>query len=349
MKIIPLFAACSLALGAVVARADTYVKAGSATIVRVTGSARYSTDNGGHWYPLVVGKILGANTVLETADGSTVDAVLSGRRVAVLPPQVGFVPQQLSMSDDPNVRGWQAYTPRPEQNVIRLGPGTVLSIDQLTVDNTGADTVSDTELDLRAGKIFTSVKKMSASSKYFIKYPNGVAGIRGTALSIEVLPDGNIVIDCLSGSVMASWTIDGVTYTTSSPLEAGQSLVISPADPGGVVGPMSPATFAAGSGVIIYLQTVDVSNFQISISVNETAVTEEVSISVQPLTPNGSPGGGGEGIEGVENGGAGGASGGLFGTGGSVANGGGGYISGGGNNGVTITGGHNHRSLNLSQ
>jgi len=56
----------------------------------------------------------------------------------------------------------------------------VLSIDKLTVDQTGVDTISDTQLDLKAGSIFGTVKKLAVGSKYEVKIPNGVAGIRGT-------------------------------------------------------------------------------------------------------------------------------------------------------------------------
>jgi hypothetical protein len=40
--------------------------------------------------------------------------------------------------------------------------------------------VSDTELDLQKGRIFYSVKKLSAESKYLVKIPNGIAGVRGS-------------------------------------------------------------------------------------------------------------------------------------------------------------------------
>ena len=68
-----------------------------------------------------------------------------------------------------------------EQNAVRMQGNTVLAIDKLTVSDTGADTVSDTELNLRSGEVFFNVKKMSASSQYIIKIPNGVAGIRGSS------------------------------------------------------------------------------------------------------------------------------------------------------------------------
>ncbi len=62
---------------------------------------------------------------------------------------------------------------------------TVLAIDKLLISNTGVDAVSDTELDLRQGTIFGNVKKLSATSQYLIKIPNGIAGVRGTTFIIE--------------------------------------------------------------------------------------------------------------------------------------------------------------------
>jgi len=65
-------------------------------------------------------------------------------------------------------------------DVIRVTSDTVLAIDKLSSVNTGADKVTETELDLRSGKIFGAVKKQSAASRFEVKIPNGVAGIRGT-------------------------------------------------------------------------------------------------------------------------------------------------------------------------
>jgi hypothetical protein len=62
---------------------------------------------------------------------------------------------------------------------------TMLAIDKLTISDTGVDTVSDTELDLWQGRIFASVKKLSAASQYLVKIPNGIAGVRGTLFEID--------------------------------------------------------------------------------------------------------------------------------------------------------------------
>ncbi len=186
---------------AVGARAMNPIKPASVTVVNIDGQARYSTD-GQTWHPLVAGKILHENAVIETAAGSHCDLVISGMPVPFsqnIPAPVNSI--GLSIAPDPQVRGFEASQPMAEQNVIRMSPDTMLAIDRLTVIDTGADTVSTTELDLRAGKIFTSVKKMSANSQFTIKIPSGVAGIRGSKGTLS--SDGSA--EWLSGEIFISF------------------------------------------------------------------------------------------------------------------------------------------------
>jgi len=77
-----------------------------------------------------------------------------------------------------------AYRPNAEQNVVRIWQNSALGIDKLTSTDTGADVVTETQLDLRAGRVLDTVKKMNSASKYEIKLPNGVAGIRGTCYDL---------------------------------------------------------------------------------------------------------------------------------------------------------------------
>lgn len=154
------------------------IKPGVVTVVRVQGEARYSLDDK-TWHPLVAGKVLNAGAVIQSAADSTVDLVLSGKPVSM--PQVALAPDAIAPAADPNVRGLVSHTSMVEQNVVRMQGNTVLAIDKLTVSDTGADTVGDTELNLRSGQVFFNVKKMSATSQYVIKIPNGVAGIRGSS------------------------------------------------------------------------------------------------------------------------------------------------------------------------
>jgi len=172
---------CGAILGLAVAASAQTLKPGVATIVRIQGEARYSLGDG-NWHPLVVGKMLGAGCVIQTAHDTIVDMVMGS---SVEMPQAASWPDRVGPAPDANVRGMVDYKPSVEQNMIRMTSDTTLAIDKLTVSDTGVDAVSDTELDLKQGRIFASVKKLSAASQYLIKIPNGIAGVRGTLFGID--------------------------------------------------------------------------------------------------------------------------------------------------------------------
>ncbi|HLX94583.1 MAG TPA: FecR domain-containing protein [Verrucomicrobiae bacterium] len=211
MKYIPTLIAMAvggavLALGGI-GVAQT-VKPCVVTVVRIQGVARYSLGDNA-WHPLVVGKILGSGAIIQSAANSTVDIVMGGGAVAM--PQAAPAPDAITPASDPNVRGLVSYKPMVEQNVIRMWGNTVLAVDKLTQYDTGVDTVSDTELDLRAGRIFFNVKKMSASSQFIIKIPNGVAGIRGSWGTADA---DTGVVAMGGGSAVESLIINGQPSTS---------------------------------------------------------------------------------------------------------------------------------------
>ncbi len=186
--------ACGVALAMVSTLAAQTVNQGVAKVVRLTGAARYATgSNAGKL--LKVGDIIKPGSVIQTADKSRVDLVLGDGSAPVASPAPG---EGLS------------YQPSVEQNLVRMWENTLLGIDKLSVTQTGADEVSDTQLDLKAGHIFGMVKKLSAASKYEVKIPNGVAGIRGTVFDISA--EG--VVKVLSGSVVLAYVgPDGTVVT----------------------------------------------------------------------------------------------------------------------------------------
>jgi hypothetical protein len=192
---------------AVPALAQT-AESGFATVVRVEGVASYSLGDD-HWVPLVAGKYLPEGAVIRTGHNGVVDVVL-GKDIN-LPKsavQSQWLPSNPSPAPDAPVRGMVSYQPAAEQNVVRLTPNTTLGINKLTVTDTGADTVSDTELDLKKGKIFASVKKLTGASQYLIKLPNGIAGVRGTQFSIDA--DGKVsVYHSTGGGVVLSLILPG--------------------------------------------------------------------------------------------------------------------------------------------
>lgn len=162
---------------------------GYATVVRVQGSASYSLDGGAHKFPLLAGKFLEPGATIYTESDGVVDVVL-GQAVGM--PQASSAPTRISLAADSPVRGMITYRPATEQNVVRVMASSILALDKLTTTSSGADTVSDTELDLQKGGIYASVKKLSPASQYLIKTPTGVAGVRGTQVSITLNDDGTI-------------------------------------------------------------------------------------------------------------------------------------------------------------
>lgn len=205
------------------------VKEGTATVVRIKGPARYTTGNN-VWQPLKVGVVLKAGTIVQTSTqrGSFVDIVLGGGSASVAQPAAfkATIPSSLSSS--------VAYQPSAEQNVVRIWENSALGIDKLTTQQTGAEHVSDTQLDLKTGHISGSVKKMSAASKYEVKLPNGVAGIRGTLY--DIFAEG--VVKVRVGSVVLAWvdpkTGNVVTQVVSGgqgyDARTGQLTPLSPSD-----------------------------------------------------------------------------------------------------------------------
>jgi hypothetical protein len=116
----------------------------------VRGTANYSTDRGANWRDLKVGAKLKQNSIIRTAPGGTVDLYLG--------------------DNGP---------------VVRVTENTTVGIDRLTYDKTGAETIIETQLDLRSGRILGNVKHLAQASKYEVKTPQGVAGIRGTRYDIS--------------------------------------------------------------------------------------------------------------------------------------------------------------------
>ncbi len=152
-------AVCGLVLAFISTASAQDTKQGVATVVRVVGGASYTQGGNDEWHPLVAGKILRPGATIRTEPDASVDVVLGE---AVEMPQAHPVPDRISLAPDSPVRGMVGYKPSVQQNVIRLSGDTTVKIDILTVSDTGVDTVSDTELDLQKGRIFYSVKKLSA-------------------------------------------------------------------------------------------------------------------------------------------------------------------------------------------
>jgi hypothetical protein len=194
-------AVCGVALAMVSTLAAQTVNQSSAKVIRIKGAARYKL-NGMDWQQLKVGDVVKPGSLIQTAEKSRVDFALGA---AAAP-----VPRSAASEA-------MSYRPAMEQNMVRMWENTLLGIDKLTESKTGADVVTETQLDLRAGHIFATVKKMSAASKYEVKIPNGVAGVRGT--SVDISAEG--LIKVLDGSVVLGFVAPDGTVTTQV-IMAGQ-------------------------------------------------------------------------------------------------------------------------------
>ena len=189
--------AIALTVAAMASQAFAEPVAQAITVLRVKGMARYSSDNQA-WHPLKKGDVLNPGTIIQTGPKAFVDIQLGDRDAATAP-----------ISYNPNST---MYAPEQmKANVVRIFENAALAVDKLAVDKTAnGDPVSDTQLDLRAGQIMGNVKKLSASSKYEVKIPNGVAGIRGTVYMIS----SSGVVNVLSGSVVIAIVGSDGTVTT---------------------------------------------------------------------------------------------------------------------------------------
>ena len=195
---------------AMVTSLSAQTQEGIIKVVSLKGAARYMAGGATDWKAVKVGAILKPGTVIQTAADSYVDLVLNNAKAtqglgASLSSEI---PVSTSSSS-----GDSGYKPKAVQDAIRIFENTVCGVDKLSITKTGADTVSDTQLDLKAGRIFGTVKKLSAASSYEIKIPNGVAGIRGTIYLIGA--DG--VVSVLTGQVVISYISNGAPVTKEVP------------------------------------------------------------------------------------------------------------------------------------
>lgn len=222
----------AIALAMISTAAAQNTATGRAKVVRIKGPARFTTGNG-VWQPLKVGDVLKPGSIIQTAmeKGSMVDIVLGdGSGFAGTVTEAGGG-ASAAAAPTPVAN----YQSKGQQNLVRIYENTALGIDKLTSMKTGADEVTETQLDLKSGKITGNVKKMSAASKYEIKLPNGVAGIRGTIYEITAegvvkVADGSVVIAYMAAD--GSVTTKVVTGGNKFDARTGEITALTPAELG---------------------------------------------------------------------------------------------------------------------
>jgi hypothetical protein len=159
---------------------------GIAEVRAITGTPSFTT-NGSPARPLKVGMKLHSGATIKTGPGSVVDLFF----------------------------GSSAGT-------LRVAENSVLALDKLALTDTGADMAVEVELELPDGDIYFNVNKLSKASRYEVKMPTGVAGIRGTKGSYSFRPagGGRPPVVLLQGTVVFTHTPPGggnVTHTMSAP------------------------------------------------------------------------------------------------------------------------------------
>lgn len=186
--------AYGVALAAVLSVYSAQAASGRAVVRTVKGTASYA-EQGGDWRPLKTGQALGPGATVKTSADGQVDLYLG--------------------DNGPSVH---------------LFDSTTLGLDRLNVERTGADSVVETQLNLTSGTIKGEVKKLSAASKYEVKTPNAVVGVRGTKYQISA----NGVVHVIEGSTVVVYINPSTQQMSTHTVGAGQTFVppINPGAPG---------------------------------------------------------------------------------------------------------------------
>jgi hypothetical protein len=202
-------------------------------VVKVEGSAQYSTD-GRTWQTLHAGDVLKSGAVIRTAERSLVDVTLGEPGAsggAATGPNLMNYPSGGGAGAGAGGGGGGGASDTEKANIVRIFESTVLGVDKLTLERTGVDEVSETQLDLRAGQIMANVKKLSAQSRYEIKLPNGVAGIRGSWVLVSSA--GTIMVGdglCRYAGVGSSGSVQLWDIPSRHKLDAASGQVVAVSD-----------------------------------------------------------------------------------------------------------------------
>ena len=225
-------------------------------VLQVRGQARYSNDNK-TWHSLKKGEVLQPGSMIQTAEKSTVDL------------QLGDPVAAPASIDGPN--GVLRTPEELKANIVRLYENSVLDVGKLTSERSAAGEVSETQLELRAGKIMGGVRKSSTASLYEIKFLKGVAGIRGGVYLMNSSGEVNVLygtamiaLEAADGSmpvklVAANHQFDpgtGLVTEIRSPLPVeplGANprpavAAVAPSTPASPASPISPAFQGSGMG-----------------------------------------------------------------------------------------------------
>jgi hypothetical protein len=151
------------------------------TVLKVSGSARYS--DGFAWHKLKAGVVLKPGCTIQTAkSGSTADLLLGE-------PPAGMKKKNVAL-------GLVDAKGEPMANMVRLYGDSALEV--LRLAGAGEDSLH-AELNLRAGQMLGTVRKLAPESRYEVTYTAGAVGAGGVSGDAR----GSVFVLSASGSLSA--------------------------------------------------------------------------------------------------------------------------------------------------
>jgi len=160
----------ALVIASSLSLANADVQSGQVLIQAVKGGATYSKAKGSEWLGLKENITLSRGAVIKTSTDSTVDLVL-----------------------------------QYNGTVLRLMPNSTLSFDKLDKETVGEGAITETSLNLVAGSIIGSQRKLATPSTFKVNIAGGVVTIVGTEYVVR--SDGAVSV--LSGSVVLNFLVKG--------------------------------------------------------------------------------------------------------------------------------------------
>jgi len=148
--------------------ASADVQSGQVLIQAVNGGATYSKTTGSDWLALKENITLSRGATIKTSSDATVDLVL-----------------------------------QYNGTVLRLLPNSTLSFAKLNKETAGEGAITETSLNLVAGSIVGSQRKLATPSTFTVNLPSGLVTIVGTEYLVR--SDGAVTV--LSGSVTVNFNL----------------------------------------------------------------------------------------------------------------------------------------------
>ena len=240
------------ALLALASASQAAVEKGAAKVVAVQGAAEISSD-GATWTALRRGESLREGVVIRTTGTAAADLDL-GRNGSRL----------------------------------RVMPNSTVALSALSYEDTGLETIVNTQIDLRQGRVLGQVHKLSSASKYEVKSAKAVSTIRGTRYDIS--SEGKVVV-AEGAVVVVAFREDGSTVTRV--VNANETFTA-------VSGVVTPATEADLSDIggsassvpgIVALPPLQGADFDERTSIDRVILPTDVHISRTQPNSNASGGG----------------------------------------------------------